>query len=198
MVCVGHLQRWEQQKAICWNTMKPIWIISMIWTCRKSRLAIFSIRPTRSHSAQLMVMPSFRQKREHLAEMLCTHRFFSVLLAFRKKPICPIRAVLDFIRNIRGSRLLIEWLAQKRCSACRQKANGKRLKNAWCKTAAFMLHFIAMVQIIMTTERHMRIIRVIPVITVRTMRFYWWAGTIIMQRKTLTRKNSRKITVRGW
>jgi len=198
MACAGRLQRWGQQKAICWNIMKPIWIISMIWTCRKSRLAIFSIRPTRSHSAQLMVMPSFRQKREHLAEMLCTHRFFSVLLAFRKKPICLIRDVRAFIRNISENKLPIEWLAQKRCSACRQTANGKRLKNAWCRTAAFMLLFIAVVQIIMTTERHMHIIRAIPVITVRTMRFYWWAGTITMQRKTLTRKNSRKITVHGW
>ena len=47
-------------------------------------------------------------KREHPAEMPCMPRFSSALSAFRKKPIYPIRAVLDFIRNISGSRLLIE------------------------------------------------------------------------------------------
>lgn len=47
-------------------------------------------------------------KREHPAETPCMHRFFSALSAFRKKPICPIRAVLVFIRNISGNRLPIE------------------------------------------------------------------------------------------
>ena len=45
---------------------------------------------------------------ERPAETPCMHRFFSALSAFRKKPICPIRAVLVFIRNISGNRLPIE------------------------------------------------------------------------------------------
>lgn len=74
----------------------------------EEQVGYFLYRPTRSHSAQLMAMPLFRQKREHPAETPCMHRFFSALSAFRKKPICPIRAVLVFIRNISGNRLPIE------------------------------------------------------------------------------------------